>query len=474
MRRLLAVFLFLPLAAVAQDKKGTQYAFLVGCSGYAESQLKPLPYAVNDIEQFRLALLETGFEADRIKTLTDKQAARFLPEQRKIQKELGTLLAGLNPDDTVVVALSGHGVHFKNDPTGYFCPLDADLKDKATLIPFEGKGGLFDTLKACKAKRKLLIVNACRNDPASDRAQAAEKIDLDDAAPEVVPEGIAAIYSCREGQKSYFDPKRQQGIFFDHVTKAWRGEYAPDRKHSTIEDFFREVGLRTKLDADKTYGEAQVPEVKREYKEEWPVPASQFAAENKDYAAARKSPDNGDGWLKAIAPGRSKEWRRLAEGGIAAAMMLTGRCLDAGAGAEKDQERAADWFRKAAALGDVEAMNRLAVFYINGAAGVEKDKTRGADWFRKAAALGDGRAMNNLGYCYHTGTGVEKDVNVAVSWYEKAAARGDALGMFSLGVCYEDGTGVEKDAAQALAWYRKAAALGDKAAQKVLKDSGQE
>ena len=54
-----------------------------------------------------------------------------------------------------VVALSGHGVHFKGDRVGYFCPVDAKLTDKGTLIPMEGEGGLFDLLKACPARRKL-------------------------------------------------------------------------------------------------------------------------------------------------------------------------------------------------------------------------------------------------------------------------------------------------------------------------------
>ncbi len=64
MCRLLAVLLLLPAAGVAQDKKGTQYAFLVGCSGYAETQLKPLPYTVNDVEALRQVFLEMGCLGD--------------------------------------------------------------------------------------------------------------------------------------------------------------------------------------------------------------------------------------------------------------------------------------------------------------------------------------------------------------------------------------------------------------------------
>src|SRR5262249_44707576 len=151
---------------------------------------------------------------------------RYFSEKAKILKELNLLLSGLREEDTLVVALSGNGVHFKGERTGYFCPVDARLNDRTTLIPMEGEDGLFERLKGCKAKRKLLIVNACRSDPAAGLDLAARRLDLDDTDQDQVPEGIAAIYSCQSGQKSYYDPDRKRGIFFDHVIRAWQGEYA--------------------------------------------------------------------------------------------------------------------------------------------------------------------------------------------------------------------------------------------------------
>lgn len=269
----LSLILLAPGPALAQGK-GAQYAFLVACSGYDQKELKPLPYTQNDLEEFRKALLDTGFAADNIKVLHDKAERRYLPERGKILQELDLLLAGLRADDAVVVALSGHGVHFKGEPTGYFCPLDAKLADRATLIPMDGKGGLFERLKACKAGRKLLLVNACRNDPASDLAQAAKQVDLDDEDAEKVPEGVAALYSCRQGQKSYYDPEREMGLFFIHLCKAWRGGYQQGDGEFTLEDVFRQVEVETKKDADRRFGAAQVPEVRRQYAGTWKLRAA--------------------------------------------------------------------------------------------------------------------------------------------------------------------------------------------------------
>lgn len=276
--RVLTVFtvLFLATAGYAQPDNGSpkSYGFLVGVSGYKKTELRPLPFTPDDVEGFKKALTTTGIPEDHIKVLHDRQPnPRFFPDKKRILKELDLTLDGLRPQDALIVALSGHGVQFKGDKTGFFCPLDAELGDKSTLIPMEGPGGLFEILKACKAQTKLLIVNACRNDPFSDLAQAARKADFDDSYKEEVPEGIAAIYSCREGQKSYYDPDRKRGIFFDHVIRAWTGEYDQQRER-TIESFFDQVATKTKLDVDRTLGEKQHPVVMRQYTGKWSITSS--------------------------------------------------------------------------------------------------------------------------------------------------------------------------------------------------------
>lgn len=48
-----------------------------------------------------------------------------------------------------------------------------------------------------------------------------------------------------------------------------------------------------------------------------------------------------------------------------------------------------------------------------------------AEWFRKAAELGDFAAQRDLGYLYLHGEGVKKDAVEARKWLEKAAAQGD-------------------------------------------------
>jgi formylglycine-generating enzyme required for sulfatase activity len=258
--------------AAAGSGRGTQYALLVGCSEYNKGEFRKLPYTGNDVDGFRQALVETGFDRDNIVLLHDKSdATTYRPLKVNILKQLELLLDGIRAEDTLVVALSGHGVQFRGDPVSYFVPVDAKLADKNTLIALDGKGGLYEQLKACKAKKKLLIVNACRNDPAVDPTAAANKVELvDEDRADEVPEGIAAIYSCRAGQKSYYDEDRKRAIFFDHLIRAWRGEYAKDGP-VTLDSVFEQVRAKTKGDVNRTYTQSQVPVVQREYKGEWVI-----------------------------------------------------------------------------------------------------------------------------------------------------------------------------------------------------------
>ena len=55
---------------------------------------------------------------------------------------------------------------------------------------------------------------------------------------------------------------------------------------------------------------------------------------------------------------------------------------------------------------------------------MEKDDVKAAEWFRKAADQGYYWGQYNLGSFYASGRGVEKDDVKAVEWYQKAARQG--------------------------------------------------
>jgi formylglycine-generating enzyme required for sulfatase activity len=255
------------------QKKGSQFAVLVAVSKYAKTdQWRPLPYTIDEMKDFQGVLLSTGFAKENIEFLHDQQTDdKLRPTSANLLKKLKLMLEEIGDNDTLLVALNGHGVQYRGEPTGYFCPVNADLLDKKTLVPMDGKDGIYGLLEQCKAKRKLLIVNACRNDPTRDLSFAAEKVQLVDRDETEVPKGIAAIFSCKPGQKSYYYPEEKnikRSMFYHHVIEAWRGKYAEGEK-VTLDHVFDVVTRKTAADARNIFSEAQTPWPRRTYEGEW-------------------------------------------------------------------------------------------------------------------------------------------------------------------------------------------------------------
>ncbi len=256
-------------AARAAEPSGQSYAFLVACGAYDKAELKPLKYTRNDILAFYRTLLQTGFPKEHVVLMHDEQKKDYLPEARKIRRLLKALLAGLDEQDTLVVALSGHGVQFKGEEQAYFCPVDADLKDRTTLISL---GEIYAELKRCKARRKLLLVDACRNDPQPALGKGRAEVSLEHLAGLTkvpVPEGVAALFSCSAGQESYEDPELKHGVFFHHVIQGWQGAAADRSGQVSLAALADYVIRTTPAYVRRQFRKAQVPSLKAEVSGTW-------------------------------------------------------------------------------------------------------------------------------------------------------------------------------------------------------------
>lgn len=102
----------------------------------------------------------------------------------------------------------------------------------------------------------------------------------------------------------------------------------------------------------------------------------------------------------------------------------------------------------------------LGIRYSTGS-GVEKDENKAFEYYRKAAEMGNVLAQNSLAHCYYEGVGVYRDVNMALRWWEDASDQGLSEAMYNIGVCYYNGfvTGIQ-DVLMAGKWWKKAADLG--------------
>ncbi len=146
-----------------------------------------------------------------------------------------------------------------------------------------------------------------------------------------------------------------------------------------------------------------------------------------------------------------------------------GFCYENGLGDLKGGvEVAVKWYQKAIAAGEPQAMLQLAHCYAKGR-GVVKDEKKALDLYRRAAAAKPPLAMayHNLGVCHALGKGTARDDATAFAWFQGAAELKLPAAMFSLGDFYQDGRAVDqhgkplaKDPKMAFNWYKQAAALG--------------
>ena len=90
---------------------------------------------------------------------------------------------------------------------------------------------------------------------------------------------------------------------------------------------------------------------------------------------------------------------------------------------EKNYAIAVQTWLPLAEKGMAPAQESMGLLYYRGD-GVEKDEKKAAEWYRKAAEQGRGRACFNLAIFYERGIGVEKDLAEALRWAEKAKEAG--------------------------------------------------
>jgi formylglycine-generating enzyme required for sulfatase activity len=244
-----------------------RYAFLVGVKEYEPTELTSLEYTENDVTGLADALKQAGYPNENIVLMTQTVGAkksRYLPVIKNIQKELLLVCSELGEDDTLLVAFAGHGVQFKGTTDIYFCPADAKLTDKATLLSLTKVYEILANVKVCKGKNKILLVDACRNDPQSRVSRAAKEIELEPAGIKerpIPPGGVAAFFSCSQGQKSFEHPDLQHGVFANFIIEAFsgKGDLDADGEISLAELEQYSVKATQKY-ARTVFGQAQTPE----------------------------------------------------------------------------------------------------------------------------------------------------------------------------------------------------------------------
>lgn len=245
---------------------GERYAFLVGVQTYVRPELRPLRFSDNDIGTLAQLLQERGYRSGNLLTLSQTRATRdvrFTPFRENIFTELRLFARLMQPEDSLVVALAGHGLQFRGEESVYFCPCDADISRRTSLIAIED---LYELLRTeCRARNIVLLIDACRNDPLSNAARDRAEVTLETATrpQEIpVPRGMASFFSCSPGEQAFESPTLKHGVFFHHVIDGIRGSADLDSNGEiTLTELHASITGKVQKFAFREFRAAQTPQL---------------------------------------------------------------------------------------------------------------------------------------------------------------------------------------------------------------------
>jgi len=244
---------------------GQKYALLIGVHDYSPP-FKNLEYCYNDILALKERLLDAGFSEENIVLMHDgAKKPAFRPSKSNIEKQLQLRLNLANASDDILVAFSGHGVMDGDD--SYLCPYDAALGKAAETMVSVDK--VYDQLKACRAKQKLLLVDACRDEPVLPSRSGGIVVRGFAEGLEEPPKGVLVLASCEAGEWSAADPDLKHGVFSYYLIEGFKGaadqEYAGNKNGAiSVFELYTYVHEKTKKHVANSHGISQRPVLRGE------------------------------------------------------------------------------------------------------------------------------------------------------------------------------------------------------------------
>ena len=198
------------LFAPAQDRRVTptgpsrRLALVIGNDAYP---WKRLVNSVNDAQALARLLPQLGFAAADVTLATNTTL-------RQLQRAAREFVEKLRPDDLALVYYSGHGVEVRGE--NYLIPVDFPANATEIEVQDEAYSAqqLLRNLEATQARVRLVILDACRDNPLRAKRSGAGGL------ARMEGRGTLVVFATGAGETADDNPRGGNGLFTAHLLRA--------------------------------------------------------------------------------------------------------------------------------------------------------------------------------------------------------------------------------------------------------------
>jgi len=206
---------------VAEVKKSTNYALIIGVGKYRDSNITPLKYVENDARELYRVLTNhrTGiFKPENVSILLNQKAT-----ERKIRFKFDDIAAKAKEDDLLLMFYAGHGFTYPNNDT-YWLTYDTVYGRQGNRIQSSAFSNLImgEKIRNIKAKTLIFFIDACYSSGMVNKQTAVRG--LENYIGTTAGKDYVIMTSSQADQLSYESPKLRHGLFSYFLAKGLSGE----------------------------------------------------------------------------------------------------------------------------------------------------------------------------------------------------------------------------------------------------------
>ncbi len=218
-----------------------RFALIIGVDEYQDRQINGLTGATNDAKAIANAIVEYGgFLQEQVVLLASDQPYERRPTRGNILRRLSNLSGIVPKDGMLVISFAGHGI--ERNGHVYILTEDSQLSDDIKLL--EETAISADVIKSwireAGVGQVVIILDACRNNPISDRGNAnipltdtyARSFQLGPESREV--KAFATLYGTEVGGVAYEYKEKKQGYFTWALVEGLKGAAANENGYVTL------------------------------------------------------------------------------------------------------------------------------------------------------------------------------------------------------------------------------------------------